>query len=104
MANSKHLARLKQGADEWNAWRRTHRSEIPDLKRAYLRRARLERANLSRAWLFETNLRRANLARANLRAAQLGGADLSGADLEREQETRAVGRVCRDGHVHETRR
>lgn len=83
MANSKHLARLKQGADEWNAWRRENRSEIPDLKRAYLRRARLARVNFSKAWLFETNLRRADLTRANLRAAQLGGADLSGANLAR---------------------
>lgn len=81
MANSKHLALLNRGVAEWNAWRRAHRGEIPDLKGLYLRRESLTGVNFSRALLFETNLRRANLHRANLRAAHLGGADLSGADL-----------------------
>jgi Pentapeptide repeats (8 copies) len=107
MANQEHLDILKQGADEWNQWRREHANIQPDLREADLseesligddlQRAKLirtdlsladlrgvdlSRANLSRANLSEADLRGANLSRANLSRAYLRGADLSSTSLE----------------------
>jgi hypothetical protein len=66
-----HLARLKQGVDVWNAWRRENPNTKPELRGADLEGADLKYVNLERA----------NLERANLRAASLGWAHLEGAGL-----------------------
>jgi uncharacterized protein YjbI with pentapeptide repeats len=81
MANKEHLARLKQGVEAWNAWRREDPTIQPDLSRARLSGARLPGANLRGADLPGANLRGAHLSGANLRGADLDVADLSGADL-----------------------
>ena len=86
MRSPEHLALLKRGVEEWNAWRREHgeiRPELSgaDLSRAMLRDANLHKADLRRATLREANLRRADLHEANLYGADLRGADLRGADL-----------------------
>src|SRR3954453_9350085 len=66
MANKKHVALLKQGAEAWNAWRREHPTICPDLFGASL---------------FGADLSNADLREANLRGADLSYADLRGADL-----------------------
>lgn len=111
MANPEHVAKLKEGVEAWNKWRKRNPETRPDLKearlvecdlgginlanasltRASLRAANLMKADLSGALLMDANLRRANLSRAILRnamlklahlhCASLSGADLSGADL-----------------------
>ena len=44
MANKKHVARLKQGVEAWNQWRRENPKIRPDLSRAGLIRASLSGA------------------------------------------------------------
>jgi len=103
MANSEHLAKLKEGVQAWNKWRRAIQVEtrdiwnppspvvLPDLSNAdlrdvnfrgaNLRKARLGGANLTNAKLSGAKLTRARLRGANLTTAKLIGANLSGADL-----------------------
>ncbi len=61
MANPKHLDKLKEGIEAWNAWRDENPDVMPDL--------------------VETNLSGANLFEADLSGANLSLADLTGADL-----------------------
>jgi len=91
MANSEHLAKLKEGVETWNKWRRANPKIVPDLRNAALTRAilsevNLRRADLAAAILNETDLSFADLREANLTGttfavADLSGALLSGADL-----------------------
>ena len=76
MANDEHVALLKQGVANWNAWRNENPDIRPDLRRAALREEYLREANLRGA-----DLRGAFLFRAYLRGVHLNGADLRGADL-----------------------
>lgn len=106
MANPEHLAILKSGVSQWNAWRRGHEFGLIDLsysdlvkadlvgadlagvylrgsafKRANLRGANLSEADLYSATFHEADLRNCNLARASLRAASLYEADCTDATL-----------------------
>jgi uncharacterized protein YjbI with pentapeptide repeats len=91
MANSEHLAKLKEGVGAWNSWRKATLKIAPDLSEADLSRAnfsgaelsfaRLSRADLSGAHLNNADLYSADLSGADLAKADFGGADLSGADL-----------------------
>jgi uncharacterized protein YjbI with pentapeptide repeats len=91
MANREHLAKLKEGVEAWNDWRKANTEIIPDLSEADLRYADLygadlRRANLSGAQLPHAVLRvadldRADLSEANLRETDLFDADLTGANL-----------------------
>ena len=76
MANRKHVARLKQGVEAWNQWRRESPKIRPNLSRTVLIRASLTGADLRRA-----NLGKADLSHADLSGAQMSGADLRGAAL-----------------------
>jgi hypothetical protein len=58
MANPEHLAKLKEGIEAWNKWRKDN----PKIKR-----------DLTEANLFGADLRRADLAEANLEAANFTG-------------------------------
>ena len=94
MASKKHVARLRQGVDAWNQWRRENPKIRPDLSRAVLIRANLSGANLRRTNLGAVDLSHADLcgaqlAGAKLRAATLRGAELIGADLRRADLRRA---------------
>jgi uncharacterized protein YjbI with pentapeptide repeats len=92
MANPEHVAMLRRGASEWNAWRKEHPEVTPDLWRleldddVMLANADLSGARMDRAQLKRTDLRNANLAGASLECAlihgaYLGFARLAGADL-----------------------
>ena len=101
MGNANHLATLKRGVEEWNAWRVEHlrhwpradRRQValsgPDLSGADLSEADLNGANLS--WV---NLIRADLSGTNLRRADLRGADLSAANLSRANLSKAILRAA----------
>ncbi len=81
MADPVHVALLKRGVEEWNAWRREHPDVQPDLRGADLTGANLREANLRRAQLRGANLRVADLREADLRWADLREAQLSRTDL-----------------------
>jgi hypothetical protein len=86
MANDDHIAKLKEGVADWNAWREKNPNVRPDLSGADLRglnlmRANLMGANLQGAELITAILCWAKLCAANLRTANLSGAVLTGADL-----------------------
>lgn len=85
MPNDDHVALLRQGAAEWNAWRAEH-DEAPDLSGAGLRGPDLTSFDLSRANLRGADLRGTNLGNADLLGVHLDGANLfkavlDGADL-----------------------
>jgi len=91
MANEKHLAILKQGAEVWNKWRverlvtQNDFSEADlsesNLSGAYLSIVNLSGANLSEAFIMEANLEGANLSEVNFWRAYLVGAQLQNAQL-----------------------
>ncbi len=111
MADAEHLAKLNEGVEAWNAWRKRDPRAVPDLRDAnlseydldgvdfentslwqatlsgaYLRDAVLTKAYMYRADLQDADLSRANLAgaqltEASLRSARLAEADLRNADL-----------------------
>jgi uncharacterized protein YjbI with pentapeptide repeats len=97
MANRKHLKRLREGVDGWNAWRAVQPSSIvanfsranlsganlngADLRQVELQEAQLSWASLKRADLSEADLTHADLFEANLSRADLSGAILSGVNL-----------------------
>jgi uncharacterized protein YjbI with pentapeptide repeats len=89
MANPEHLAKLKEGGEAWNQWRKQNLRVKPDLREAVvlygvdLSKANLRKANLNGAHLIDANLSGANLSKANLREASLDSANLTGADLSK---------------------
>ena len=78
MANPEHLARLKEGVEAWNEWRKDNTGIAVDLSRVDLPKADLRGADLSKATLSGSNLGLANLSHANLRGARFGAADVDG--------------------------
>ena len=107
MANPEHLAKLNEGVQAWNDWRKQQPEVTPDLNAADLsgkdlsyadlRAANLEHAKLCRADLYQANLSGADLwhvnftdahlSEAKLRETNLRAADLSslGGALQTEQ-------------------
>lgn len=79
--DSGHLAILRRGVTEWNAWRDAHSRALPNFAGATLQDEDLSGANLSEANFVRANLRGANLCLTNLFGAHLSGAKLSGANL-----------------------
>ncbi len=78
MTDKTHLATLKSGVSDWNAWRAAHADERPALADAYLCGLDLMGAKLA-----EADLRRADLRGADLSDADLAGAHLDGANFFR---------------------
>lgn len=81
MANSEHLAILRQGVDAWNEWRKRNLQIQPDLTEANLSAMDLRRANLTATNLADANFSLAHLTMANLSGANIATADLFGANL-----------------------
>ena len=81
MANPEHVAILKRGVEEWNAWREEKSTVRPDLSGADLRHRHLEFASFSNANLEQASLTGARLQSANFHSAQLNGAKLDKAKL-----------------------
>ncbi len=81
MADREHLAKLTEGVEAWNAWRRDYPDIRPDLSAVNFTGANLGGANFSDANLSDGKLRDADLSGADLENADLREADLSGADL-----------------------
>jgi len=91
LANPEHRAKLKEGVEPWNRWRKQNPEIRPDLREADICEARLRGvdlsnadlygANLSFATLREASLRRADLSTANLNWVNLNEANLHGANL-----------------------
>jgi uncharacterized protein YjbI with pentapeptide repeats len=73
MANGRHLAKLNEGVEAWNLWRKGNPYTMPDLHSAILRTADLRKVDL----------RWADLRYADLRSALLTRSDLTGADLRK---------------------
>lgn len=73
LANPEHLAKLKEGVEAWNQWRRQHPEIRPDLSKA----------DLGKADLIKVNLTWADLQEANLDGASLDCGDLVGANLHK---------------------
>ena len=66
MAEGDHVARLRQGVEAWNQWRRRNPKIRPALVGASLRGADLREADLSDTTLFGAKLSGANLFSADL--------------------------------------
>ena len=82
MAIPDQVAKLKEGVEAWNQWRRkTVDHHVMDLRGAHLSYTNLRGAKLVRALLSEANLGSADLTGANLSNANLSGADLRSARL-----------------------
>ncbi len=103
MADEEHLAKLKQGVAEWNAWRKANGDVRPDLSGADLRgialfadvgpaedrRMNLNKVSLSKADLSDADLREADLMDADVSEANLRGTDFSEANLRRTDFSKA---------------
>jgi uncharacterized protein YjbI with pentapeptide repeats len=81
MANPEHLAKLKEGVEAWNEWRKANPYIYVDLIDAKLTKANLSDANLSRCNLSGATLIGASLINANLSSAKLVGTKLMNANL-----------------------
>jgi uncharacterized protein YjbI with pentapeptide repeats len=81
VANPKHLAKLKEGVEAWNEWRKHSVKVMPNLGGANLSQTNLAHVDLSRADLTRANLAFSDLRVANLYEARLLGAELRSADL-----------------------
>jgi uncharacterized protein YjbI with pentapeptide repeats len=95
LANPDHLAKLKEGVELWNQWRKENPELHPDLSEVdlteeNLHQANLGAANLKGASLAEVNLCQADLSGANLTGAYLGYANLSEGNLIRANLTEAT--------------
>src|SRR5580658_10430884 len=76
MANTNHLAKLKEGAEVWNRWRKDNSEVAIDLSGAELRQELGTRLDLS-----SFDLSDANLSRAKFTNVSLAGADLRRAKM-----------------------
>lgn len=81
MANTEHLAILKQGVEVWNRWRERHPKATPDLSEANLSQMELRQGNFHKVILSGANLSAASLRKADLSDSDLIRVNLTGADL-----------------------
>lgn len=85
-----HVELLKQGAENWNEWRRLNPNiQWPDLSQIDLSKFDFRKINLGGVNFRGTNLNGANLSRVNIPEADLSEANLSEADLSRADFLRA---------------
>jgi uncharacterized protein YjbI with pentapeptide repeats len=103
MANPEHLAKLKQGVEAWNEWRKRNPEVAVDLSGANLREANLGQANLRKANLSGAGLTMANLSGSSLQRAELSAAILRWANLTRANlsEANLKGATLREAYLFE---
>jgi hypothetical protein len=89
MADKAQLKILREGVEEWNAWRKQNPETTPDLYGADLLGVDLVGADLSKASLKGAIFNGADLGGADLRGASLVGATFGGANLVRVYLDRA---------------
>src|SRR2546425_570528 len=82
MANAKHLRKLKQSVNTWNAWKKMSPETTIDLTKAYLSEADLSGADLRWAKLIQANLNGALLTDAKLWEIQKAGWSIQGSICE----------------------
>ena len=90
MANKEHLAKLREGVEAWNEWRKKNPVLQPDLQGVDLVGAQLQGAILDGAQLQGAYLNVAQLQKAHFGGAQLQGAYLSGAFFDNATNLREV--------------
>jgi uncharacterized protein YjbI with pentapeptide repeats len=61
MADQEHLAKLREGPEAWNRWRKEHADVAPNLSEANLSEADLSKADFNRAILSGADLHEADL-------------------------------------------
>src|SRR4051812_28867226 len=76
MANPEHVAKLKEGMEAWNAWRKTS-NETPDLSGVELNGDSLDSYDLSSANFSRTRLDLLSFHRAAIDGASFQRAELS---------------------------
>ncbi len=81
MANSEHVAILKQGVEAWNKWREENPNVKPDLHGVCHANKSFEKANLTKADLRRTDLRRCKFVGASLMGANFRYAIVDGETL-----------------------
>ena len=89
MANEEQLKLIKQGVEEWNAWRENNLDSEIDLSEADLRGTNLHSANLKKAVLREAKLQFVNFTKADLTGANLEKAKMQEANLQSANLTEA---------------
>jgi uncharacterized protein YjbI with pentapeptide repeats len=100
MANPEHLAKLKEGVENWNQWRVNEHAVVADLSFADLQNVNLTHAELSSANLYKADFGNSDLAHARLYRANLGWSRLSEANLEGADLTDALMTEARLRHVN----
>ena len=81
MTTINHLARLKEGVEVWNEWRKKNVTTVVSFRGSELTKASLSGVMLNKADLFQANLSKSDLIRADLREAKLTCTDLRGTKL-----------------------
>jgi hypothetical protein len=81
MANTEHVAKLREGVQAWHVWRRNNPEVRPDLSGLLARREDFSRADLRKGYLPEIDFQESNLSYVNLSGANAIGAKLSHANL-----------------------
>lgn len=79
--NPKHLEKLKEGVDKWNAWYIPQREKDISF-RAQLSNVKIEGLDLSKIHLVAANLVNSQLNGVNFKEAELNGADFQNVDLK----------------------
>ncbi len=82
-SSNENFARIQQGTEAWNQWRKENPQARPDLSGLDLSAMDLKGIDFSRAKLTRTDLTGANLTEANFSGADLGQCILNGATLAR---------------------
>jgi hypothetical protein len=81
MGDASHIAKVQEGVDQWNAWRKANPRLQPDLTHVDLSSRDLSGIDFRGVGLFEANLSGSRLVEANMRQARLVRTRLDNADL-----------------------
>ena len=99
MANSEHLAIIKQGAKLWNKWRLENPQIKPNLERAILNGINLEKANFSNTNLVLTQFKNAVLKNADFTDANIQNTNFYQARLQGAIFLRAIGGLRKESRL-----